>query len=76
LRDIQEVSILPTSRTQEATPSPQEQATFSLLEKARNPSSLFWPQKELNVTFWKKEKIDSDTKVDEANQLVLIFIET
>lgn len=43
LRNTQEVSILPTLRTQEDTPSPQEQETSSLLEKARSQSLHSFP---------------------------------
>jgi len=44
------------------THSPLELVTFSLLEKERNPSSVFYPAKVSSYPSLKKEKKDLDTK--------------
>jgi hypothetical protein len=75
LRNTQEVSILPTSRTPEETPSPQEQATSSSLVRERNPSSPSYPTRALSSVSWKKERKDSSTKVEEATKMLLSFSE-
>lgn len=62
LRSTQEVSTLPTSRTPTETPSPPESATFSLLEKAKNPSSHFSQEKESSSLLWKKDRSNIQEK--------------